>query len=97
MSLGIATVGSICTGHDNFPPRLAITGSDSVFINGKAVHCVYDLWETHCNHGKNRSCHDAFLLSGSETIFVGGKAVGRVGDLLSCGSFIASGSEDVGI
>ena len=90
---GIATVGSICTGHDGFPSRQAITGSSTVFINGLSVHCVGDLWETHCD---SFSCHDGTLVTGSPTIFVSGLPVGLVGDLISCGSTIATGSDTVG-
>ena len=89
----IAIIGSTCTGHDNFQPRSAITGSSTVFINGVGVHCIGDLWEKHCDH---TSCHDGTLSTGSPTIFVEGKAVGLVGDSISCGSTIATGSLDVG-
>lgn len=95
MTREIALVGSLCTGHEDWPPRRAITGSSTVFINGLGVHCVGDLWEVHC-HKNNKDCHDSFLSEGSGTIFVEGKSVGRVGDLIACGSFVATGSPNVG-
>jgi uncharacterized Zn-binding protein involved in type VI secretion len=79
----IAKIGDYCTGHDGFPPRRAITGSGNVFCNGKGMHCVGDLWETHCD---DHECHNGYLVEGSSNIFVGGKQLGRTGDLISCGS-----------
>ncbi|MGL4735690.1 MAG: PAAR domain-containing protein [Enterovibrio sp.] len=88
-----ARKGDMCTGHGDFPPRASISGNETVLINGKAALCVGDGWDTHCN--PLPVCHNGVQSVGSGTVFVGGKALARVGDAVSCGSSIASGSSDV--
>lgn len=91
MSLGVARVTDICSGHDGFQPRAAISGSGDVFCNGLPVHRVTDVWEEHTNN----SSHDSVLASGSQTVFVNGLPIGRVTDQIECGSTVASGSNNV--
>ena len=72
--------GDTCTGHGGFPPRANDEGSPNVFVNGIPA---------------GNSCHDGTLSGGSSSVFVNGKALGRIGDDVSCGSVVASGSPDV--
>lgn len=93
----VARLGDTCTGHDCFPPRSSIEGSPNVFCNGIAVHRQGDGWDTHCcTHPKlPHGCHNGVLTSGSGTVFVNGKQIGRIGDPVSCGSTVATGSGNV--
>lgn len=84
----VCRIGDICNGHPNVPPRPCIEGSPNVFANGLAVHRQGDAWDIHGNHG-------GVLSSGSSTVFVNGKELGRVGDPISCGTTVATGSPDV--
>ena len=80
------------TGHDCFPPRPNTEGSDDVFVNGIPIHRVGDSWPVHvCGD----SAHDGVLSNGSSSVSVNGKPVGRIGDMISCGSMVAQGSDDV--
>lgn len=87
----VARVTDICSGHNGFSSRSAITGSNDVFINGLAAHRVSDVWEVHCNV----SCHDSILSVGSSTVFVNGLSLGRISDSIQCGSSVATGSSNV--
>ena len=87
----VARLTDQCTGHGPFPSRVNTSASTDVFINNLGAHRVSDTWATHCAG----SCHDSTLAEGSPTVFVNGLALGRVGDLVACGSTIASGSPDV--
>lgn len=82
----------ICSGHDGYPPRNNTGGSADIMINGYGAHRQDDSWEIHC---LGINCHAATLISGSPTVLANGKQIGRIGDPLSCGSTIATGSSDV--
>ena len=86
-----ARLGDTCSGHDCFPPRHSVSGSNNVYINGIPAHRVTDAWEAH-------TCittHDSILAQGSSSVFINGLAAGRIGDLVACGSTIATGSDNV--
>lgn len=87
----------ICTGHECFPPRNATSGSPNVFINSRAAHRQGDSWAVHaCTHpDMPHGSHAGSLGAGSSTVFVNGKQLARVGDPVSCGSSVASGSSNV--
>ena len=80
--------GDVCTGHDGYISRPAITGSNILFDGGIPVHRVGDLWSIHCLV----DCHSGVLAAGSVIFFDQGISVGRVGDPIDCGSFCATGS-----
>jgi len=90
---GVCRLGDYCTGHDSYPSRPNDQGSENVFVNGIPVHRLGDHWITHCNPVP--LCHDGVLATASNTVFVNEKGVGRIGDLVSCGSVVATGSSDV--
>lgn len=92
MSSAISRLGDSCTGHGNFPPRTAISGSGDVFINNRAVLTIGSNWEPHTD---GLSVHSGVSVSGSGTVFVNNKAIVRVGDSIDCGSKVASGSGNV--
>ena len=88
-----ARLNDICTGHDDWPPRPNVQGSPNVFVNNRNWHRQGDSWEVHCN--PEMICHAGVLASGSSTVFVNKKQAGRIGDPVSCGSSVATGSENV--
>ena len=93
----VTRLGDICTGHDCFQPRQSTSGSPNVFVNGIPAHCESDSWATHtCTHPEvPHGSHGGSLASGSRTVYVNGKQLGRIGDPVSCGSTVASGSNNV--
>lgn len=86
----------ICSGHPAgptyFPPRPAITGSTTVFVEGLPAVRIGDLWDPHTN---NISTHPSPGAGGSLTVFVEGQPLMRIGDPIACGSVCAMGSTTV--
>ena len=89
--------GDICTGHECFPPRKSTSGSPNVFVNNIPAHREGDGWSVHtCSHPKvPHGSHGGVLASGSGTVYANGHQLGRVDDPVSCGSSVATGSENV--
>ena len=85
---GIVTLGDLSNGHAGFPSRPNITASSTVFVEGRGVHTVGDVWTVHCD---GDSCHGATSASGSSALFVGGRQVMRIGDPISCGDTCMTG------
>lgn len=84
-------VGDMCSGHDGYPPRPCVSGSNNVFINKLPAHRTGDAWASHCK----RSCHTSVMAAGSPTVFVNGIPMARNGDPVVCGSVAVGGSGDV--
>ena len=93
----VARLGDTCTGHECFPPRANTAGSPDVYVNSLPVHREGDGWEAHtCTHPDTpHGTHGGSLAAGSSTVYVNSKQLGRVGDPVSCGSSVASGSGNV--
>jgi uncharacterized Zn-binding protein involved in type VI secretion len=87
----VARFSDTCTGHGPFPPRANTSASENVFINGLGAHRLTDSWGPH----SARTTHESTLVSGSSTVFVNGLPLGRVGDIVGCGSIVATGSDNV--
>lgn len=79
-------------GHQCWHPRPCIMASTDVFVNGRGVNRVGDMWMVHCCHSK---CHPGKTARGSSSVFANGKPVGRIKDAISCGSKIMTGSSNV--
>ena len=87
----VARLSDSCTGHGCFQSRMSVSASDDVVINNRGAHRVSDQWQEH-------TCvttHGSYLEAGSSSVYVNGLPLGRVGDPIACGSFVASGSDDV--
>lgn len=93
----VTRLNDSCSGHDCFPPRSSSSGSPNVFVNNLPAHRQGDSWLPHtCTHPKiPHGTHGGALSSGSSTVFVNAKQLGRVGDPISCGSSVSSGSPNV--
>jgi len=90
----VTRLGDYSTGDPcGAPPRPSSEGSGDVYANGIPVHRENDAWEPHACPGS--SPHGATLLAGSGTVFANGKQLGRIGDPISCGSTVDTGSGDV--
>lgn len=93
----VTRLGDLCTGHECFPARKSVSGSPDVFVNSKPAHRQSDSWDTHCctHPDMPHGCHNGVLASGSSTVYVNGRQLGRIGDPVSCGSTVATGSGNV--
>lgn len=91
MGLPVSRLNDIDSGHDCHSPRNNVQASANVFINKRGVHRVGDLWAPHCCEG----CHTGTTAAGSSSVFVNGQAASRIGDQISCGSVIMTGSANV--
>ena len=80
--------GDKSTGHGSCAPQTAVGASGDVFANSIGVHRVGDAWTPHCDH-------TGVLGAGSPSVFVNNLALGRIGDPISCGGSVATGSPDV--
>lgn len=95
MSVSITHNYAISAGifiNNCWPPRPNATASDDTFVNGRGSHRLGDMWQVHCCPPP---CHDGSLAGGSDTIYVNSKPHGRIGDPVSCGSSVMTGSDDV--
>lgn len=83
MKRGIACVGDMTSGHDGYPGTPIITGSGTMFCDGKAIACVGDICEEH-NKPKGHN-HTPIITGGSSFFTVDGKPVAMVGSEASGG------------
>lgn len=88
-------LGDLSMGHSCWPARPNIEGSANVFVNGIAVHCTSHNWAVHCCTNTPFPCHTGVAGSGSPNVFANGLARSRVGDSITCGDTMATGSTDV--
>lgn len=94
MSKNACRMGDLSTGHSPcFPPRPNYQGSEDVLINKRKAHRQGDKWFPHTCPGTGT--HDGVLAAGSSTVYINGKQAARIGDSISCGDFVMTGSGDV--
>lgn len=89
---GVVRFGDICSGHGCWVPRPNIMASTNVLVNGLGVHRATDKWAIH-------ACappHDGFAVPiGPMNVLVNGLPVAKIGDPVSCGSTMVTGSPNV--
>lgn len=83
MKRGIARVGDRCSGHNGYPGTPIITGSGTMFCDGKAIACKGDICEEH-NKPKGHK-HTPVITGGSSFFTVDGKPVAMTGSEASGG------------
>lgn len=88
---GAARLSDRCTGHGCYPSRPNVEASTDVFTNDRGAHRQGDGWAVHVCTG----AHKGNLSSGSSNVFINDKQAGRIGDPVSCGSKVQTGSSDV--
>lgn len=87
----IATTESICSGHDGFPPRQAVSGESGFRVNGIPVLVDGSPFNT---HAKPKSPPHGGVAVGTKSSFkINGNTVALVGDPVSCGSTIVTGDD----
>lgn len=86
----VALEGSICSGHDGYPPRPSVQGEAKFTVNGVPVHCDGHVW---AYHTKPKHPPHTGVGVGSKNFTVNGAKVCVVGDIVSCGSTIATGDD----
>jgi len=92
MARPAARDGDLDTGHGPWPPRANTSKSSNVFVNGKGSLRKGDSYDVHC---VGSSCHAGAAKKGSGTVFINGRDAMRIADPITCGSFIAQGSNNV--
>lgn len=85
----IAKEDSICTGHDGFPPRVAVSGESAFRVNGVPVLVDGSPFNPHSK--PKHPPHGGVAIGTKSSFKINGKTVARVGDPVSCGSAIATG------
>lgn len=95
MKRGIACVGDMTSGHDGYPGTPIITGSGTMFCDGKAIACVGDICADHDKpKGHN---HTPIITGGSSFFTIDGKPVAMTGSEVagncSSANVIISGSD----
>ncbi|HIF9347096.1 TPA: PAAR domain-containing protein [Photobacterium damselae] len=85
-----AILGSICSGHDGFPPRPSIDGDSRFTINGIPVMVTGSAFSF---HSKPKHPPHGGVGIGTSKLTINGKPICRVGDSVSCGSTIATGQD----
>lgn len=91
MSLGICRLGDLSVPHC-YPAREVVTASSNVFTNALGSVTVGDYWIPHtCGD----STHDGHQIGSSNSVYVNGKGVARIGDFISCGTNVMTGSNNV--
>lgn len=94
----LARAGDPTTGHDGeiYPPTIVTGGSSKVTIQGKPALNKDNLVHVeHCKVVYPYDCHSGSLITFSTKVLIEGASAVRVGDTLSCGDVIASGSTKV--
>lgn len=88
----LARIQSLCSGEGCFPPRLSLTGSDFVFIEGRGIMSVGDQWAV---HSCGNQAHAGVQTEGSTFLFLNGVPVSGMGHAISCGSVVSEGNDFV--
>lgn len=89
----VALIGSMTSGSCSAPPTAINQGSSNVFVEGAA--CAFVGCGIVPHPRPKQSPHGGAVSSGSPSVFVNGKPIARIGDSISCGDKIASGSGTV--
>ncbi len=85
--------GDSCSGHDACSSVPLVSGSPSVFINGRPAGRINDQYQSHGCIA--HASHQDHIAGGSSTVFANGKSLGRVGDSVSIGGSVSQGSPNV--
>lgn len=91
----VVLLNDMSAGHPHcYPARPNTEASDFVRSGGRGVHCIGHAWAVHgaCD---DHMPHGGVAASGSSFCRIEGKAICRVGDKISCGDTMATGSDFV--
>lgn len=86
----IATIDTVCSGHDGFSPRQVAETVSWFTVNGNPVvvdGCLFP------DHSDGTSSHPGTAVSTRPWFVIGGKGCTCEGDPVSCGSVVANGDD----
>lgn len=90
MGIAVCRLGDLSAGHPSHPPRANNSASGKVFADGLGIHRLTDTWLPHPSNPHPGPPQTTIAASGK--CFAEGLAVARVGDAISCGDTIGTGS-----
>jgi len=88
----ISALKDLTAGHGCHPPVVGTTASPNVFVNGRPVHTVGDVFQPHtCGP----DTHADVAVKGSLKVLTNGKSTMRLGDKLAPPSIMVMGAWNV--
>jgi len=91
----IVLLGDLGLDHEGFPPTPVITGSSTVFMDGKPLARMGDALAPHSK--PKHPPHPRAVAAGSASVLVEGRPVARTGDPVTCGGvLVGSGTGRAG-
>lgn len=84
----IAIQGSLCSGHDGFPPRPSVSGQPLFTVNGTPVMASGDAFDFHV---KPKNPPHGGVAVGSSKLTINNNPAVMIGDPVSCGSVVVTG------
>lgn len=88
----ISAVKDLSSGHGCHPPVVSTQGSPNVFVNGRPVHTVGDVFKPHtCG----QDTHADVAAIGSLKVLTNGKPTMRLGDKLAPPAIMVMGAWNV--
>lgn len=100
MARALSAIGDLTLGEDvgcKLFPTPILSGSPTVFVNGKAAATIGSRLLPHfCFIGNTLISHtNRVVTTGSPTVFINGQAAACIGSLTDCGDTVAQGSPTV--
>jgi uncharacterized Zn-binding protein involved in type VI secretion len=95
MSNPTAQLSSPTTGHGCWPSTTICEAAETVIAEGLPVACLGHAAIPHVCIVLPFPVHGLVVAEGSQTVIVEGVPAARIGDSMSCGDLIASGSPTV--
>ena len=100
MARALSSIGDMTLGEMvecKMPPTAILSGSPTVFVNGKAVATIGSKVFTHfCFVGDKLIVHaNRTITTGSPTVFVNGMAAACIGSTVDCTDIVVQGSPTV--
>lgn len=91
----IGRVTDLNSGHECFPPTIAIEGSSNTMCNDLPIHRVSDSYMPHCCHG----CHVPHTAVASPSVYVNDLQASHIGSRTDCSpsNIMMTGSFDTWI
>ena len=87
--------GALTTGHEQYPPSTIIGTQTKVFADGVNVLVEGDAMVPHQKISKPFDIHGGTVIGSTAKVFVGGKKAIMISDKITCGDFVAMGSNKV--
>lgn len=94
-NMPMGRITDYCSGHQCYPPVIAITGSSNTWCDDLPVHRIGDKYVPHCC----KSCHVPVTSKASPSVYVNDRGASHIGSSTSCSSIniMITGSFDTWI